>query len=86
MSMNIKSDAAHELARTLASATGETITGAVTVALEERLERVLGGDEAVRARAEALLIIGRDAARHLEGRARALDHGALLYDEEGLPR
>lgn len=39
MALSIKSDAADRLARELAATTGESITEAVTKALEERLER-----------------------------------------------
>ena len=39
MSLNIKNEETHQLARELVALTGETMTGAVTVALRERLER-----------------------------------------------
>jgi antitoxin VapB len=39
MALSIKTDKADRLARELARLTGETMTTAVTVALEERLER-----------------------------------------------
>ena len=39
MSLNIKNEETYQLARELANLTGETMTGAVTVALRERLER-----------------------------------------------
>ena len=39
MSLNIKNEETCRLARELAELTGETITGAITVALRERLER-----------------------------------------------
>jgi len=40
MALNIKSDEADRLARELAAVTGESLTTAVTVALQERLKRV----------------------------------------------
>lgn len=40
MTLNIKSDKADRLARELAETTGESLTLAVTTALEERLARV----------------------------------------------
>jgi len=40
MALNIKSDKADRLARELADATGESLTQAVTNALEERLARI----------------------------------------------
>ncbi len=39
MALSIKSDEADRLARELAAATGESLTRAVVVALEERLDR-----------------------------------------------
>ena len=39
MSLNIKNEETCRLARELADLTGETMTGAITVALRERLER-----------------------------------------------
>lgn len=40
MSLNIKDRKTHELARRLAAATGETVTEAVRIALQERLRRI----------------------------------------------
>jgi antitoxin VapB len=84
MSLNIKSDEAHRLARQLAQTTGESMTAAVTRALAERLERV--GHEHGGSLAKRLLAIGRDCAAHLKEPYRTIDHGELLYDERGLPR
>ena len=84
MSLNVKSDEAHRLARQLAQLTGESMTFAVTRALAERLERVnreRGGGLANR-----LLAIGQDCAAHLKEPYRSIDHGDLLYDDQGLPR
>ena len=39
MSLNIKNEETHRLARELAQLTGETMTGAITVAIRDRLER-----------------------------------------------
>lgn len=86
MSMNIKNPRAHELARELADLTGESLTEAVLISVEERLGRVRTSDDATRARADALLAIGRDSAARLQEPGRSADHGALLYDEHGLPR
>lgn len=36
--------------------------------------------------ATQLLAIGKDCASRLTGSRRDLDHGALLYDDKGLPR
>jgi antitoxin VapB len=85
MSLNIKNDEAHRLARQVADVTGESMTKAVVVALRERLERLK--KESGPSRVERILAIGRDCAAHLEEPYRSIDHGELLYDEQtGLPR
>ena len=84
MSLNIKSEEAHRLARELAEVTGESMTVAVTVAVRERLDRLHRQRGA--SLVERLLAIGRDCAAHLKEPYRSVDHGALLYDERGLPR
>jgi antitoxin VapB len=84
MHLNIKNPEAHRLARELANLTGESMTGAVTRALEERLER----ERRRRGRAgisEQLIVIGRRAASRGIRDPRAADD-ILGYDEAGLPR
>jgi len=83
MTLNIKDPEAHHLAQALAKETGETMTRAVTEALRERLQRVKQHRRPEATVAE-LLAIGRRCARTLKGSA--VDHGALLYDERGIPR
>ncbi len=85
MSLNIKNDEAQELTRELANLTGESLTQAVTIAVRERLDRIRATSDQTRIRADVLLAIGRDVARRLPERVRTLDHGELLYDEQGLP-
>lgn len=85
MSLNIKDPEAHELARKLAAATGETLTRAVVESLRERLNRVSRRGER-KATAEDLLEIGRRFAARMTEPGHSLDHGDLLYDEYGLPR
>jgi antitoxin VapB len=82
--LNIKSERAHRLARELSDLTGETLTAAITTALEDRLERVRSGSEANLA--ERLLEIGRDCAAHLKEPYKSIDHADLLYDGRGLPK
>lgn len=83
MSLNIKNSKAHELAAALAEVTGESMTKAVTVALEERLQRVK-----LKRRPDALatdlLRIGARCAAAIKGKRTA--HEELLYDEYGLPK
>lgn len=83
MSLNIKNAETVRLAREVADRTGETVTGAITVALAERLGR-LGPEGAPLA--ERLLAIGRDCAARLDEASRTVDHGDLLYGPDGLPR
>lgn len=84
MALNIKNKQTQKLARELAKLTGETMTGAITEAVRERLERT----RSVRGEGleERLLKIGKDCAERLREPFRTVDHGALLYDEKGLPR
>ncbi len=75
MSFNIKNDEAPSPARQRASAAGESIPHAVTVAVSERLYR-----------AARILEIARDAAERWVESHRTIDHRELLYGEAGLPR
>ena len=83
MSLNIKDAEAHKLAQALAEETNQTMTRAVTEAIRERLERVRR-QRKPEATVADLLSIGRRCARNLRGKT--VDHGAMLYDERGLPR
>ena len=83
--MNIKNKETHRLARELAELTGETMTGAVTVALKERLEREKH-ERSIEERALELYAIGQRCASLLRDGPSAVEHGDFLYDERGLPR
>lgn len=90
MALNIKNRETEKLAHELAELTGETLTGAVTEVLRERLERNRAehGREGV---AERLLDLARDFRASLTPEElqalQALDVDGLLYDEgTGLPR
>jgi antitoxin VapB len=83
MSLNIKSPAAHQLARSVADLTGETLTTAVEESLRERLERLRGAGSP--RLADRLLAIGRDCADRLPEPYRSADHAGLLYADDGLP-
>jgi antitoxin VapB len=84
MSLNIKNEEAHRLAQELARLTGESMTAAVTEAVRERLERVRRARAA--GLADRLLAIGKDCTARLKEPFRSVDHGELLYNEQGLPR
>ena len=84
MGLNIKSDEAHDLARELADLTGESMTKAVTVAVRERRDRIRAGSE--QRLADRLLAIARVTADRLPAEIHEVDHGELLYGDDGLPR
>ena len=85
MGLNIKNDETCRLADELARLTGETMTGAITVALRERLER-----EKRERSAEALVrdmrAIAERCAKLMGPGPSAVEIGEMLYDEQGLPK
>jgi antitoxin VapB len=83
MSLNIKDEEAHRVARQLARLTKESMTTAVREALGERLERIRGGGMS---KAERILKIGRECAFVCREPYRSVYHGELLYDDKGLPK
>jgi antitoxin VapB len=84
MSLNIKNEQTHRMAKELARLTGESVSGAVGQAVRERLERVRG--KSGKGIAERLLEIGRDCAAHLKEPYKSMDIDELLYDEKGMPK
>ena len=85
MGLNIKNDETCQLAGELARLTGETMTGAITVALRERLEREKR-ERSVEARVQELRTIAERCAQLLGRGPPAVEHGDVLYDERGLPK
>jgi antitoxin VapB len=86
-SLNLTDPTTYRLIRRLADQTGETMTQAVTVAVQERLDRVAGETAAEREqrRREVEALAASLAARFREP-FKSLDHGDWLYDDKGLPR
>ena len=85
MGLNIKNDETCRLARELARLTGESMTGAITVALRGRLvreQRRCG----VEARARRLRATAERCASLMGPGPASTEHGEMLYDERGLPR
>ena len=85
MSLNIKNEETCQLARELALLTGETMTGAITVALRERLERERKA-RSVETLVQDLKVIAHRCASTLRGGPSTIEHGDFLYDERGLPK
>lgn len=81
MSLNIKNEETHRLVQELASLTGESMTAAVTEAVRERLERVKR-----KGMAERIMEIAKRSAPLWKEPFKSIDHGDLLYDENGLPK
>ena len=84
MSLNIKNEETCRLTSEMARLTGETMTGAITVALRERLEREKHA-RSVEARVQELRAIADRCAKLLGPGPSAVEHGDVLYDERGLP-
>ena len=83
--LNLKNPETYRLASQVAKLTGESMTQAVTVSLRERLTS-LDRRTKEASLARDLMAIGADCASRLGRRTKRLDHGAMLYDEKGLPR
>jgi len=85
MSLNIKNAETYRLIRELADLTGESMTGAVTAAVRERLERLIAAERKA-GMAERLHAIAVDLRARLPDDFFDIEHGELLYDEDGLPK
>ena len=85
MGLNIKNEETCRLAAELAALTGETKTGAITVALRERLEREKRERDA-EALVEDLMAIGKRCAALMGPGPSSDEIGEFLYDERGLPK
>ena len=85
MALNIKNEETYRLVRELADLTGESMTGAVTEAVRERLERLKQAEGRV-GMAERILAIAADMHARLPKDFFDIEHGDLLYDEYGLPK
>ncbi len=85
MGLNIKNDEACRLAGELARLTGETMTGAITVALRERLEREKR-ERSAEALVQEMRAIAERCAKLMGPGPSAVEIGEMLYDEQGLPK
>lgn len=84
MALNIKDDTTDKLAREVAERAGETITQAIRIALEERLQRLSGRQRAATQREKVNEILQRIDA--LPRKTDLTDDEILGYDEHGIPR
>lgn len=85
MSLNIKNEETCQLAAELAQLTGDTMTGAITIALRQRLERERDRRGATQRLREMRKTAERCARLLAPGGPSAVQHGDVLYDERGLP-
>ena len=84
MALNIKDDRTDHLAREVAERTGESLTEAIRVSLEERLQRLSGRRRAPTQREKLREILTRlDALPRIDRRS---EHEILGFDEHGIPR
>ena len=85
MSLNIKNEETCRLAAELARLTGESRIGAITVALQERLERERRARD-IEDRRRDLRAAAERCAKLMGPGPSVGEHGDFLYDERGLPR
>ena len=85
MGLNIKNVETCKLAADLAKLTGETNTGAITIALRERLERERRGRN-LTSKLREMRVIAKRCATFVVPGSSSLEHGDELYDEFGLPQ
>ena len=89
MSMNIKDERVHAMARELAARRGTTVTDAVRQALRAELERqpIQQSPDGIEARKEAIRAICARFSARAEWRGRtSKELQDELYDEYGLPQ
>jgi antitoxin VapB len=84
VSLNIKDEKTHRMAKELARLTGESMTAAVSEAVRERLESVRGRSK--KDTTERILEIGRECAARLKEPYKSMNVDDLLYDEKGMPK
>lgn len=80
--LNLKDPEAHRLAAEISRLTGESMTRAVTTALKEKLDRIEHCDS--KATTQELRAIAKGISSQVQ--RPYIDHSALLYDENGLPK
>jgi antitoxin VapB len=82
MRLTVDNPEAYRLARAIADVTGETLTAAVIEALRQRHTGLEG--RSCRASVDEILAIADRVSVHIK--KPYLEHGTLLYEENGLPK
>lgn len=85
MGLNIKNEETHRLIRELAAITGESMTTAVTVAVQDRLTRIQQSEPGARM-ADRIHEIATEMRTRLPADFLGIDPTDVLYDRDGLPR
>jgi antitoxin VapB len=83
-SLSIKNKETYRLVHELADLTGESMTTAVTLAVQERLDRIRCEQDT--GLVERIMAIVEDAAPRFKEPFQSTDIDELLYDEFGLPK
>jgi hypothetical protein len=86
MVLQIEAPETLRLVERLSELTGESAETAVEVALRERLERLRDPEEESARRAKVQALVDDLAARFKKSGQPYIDHGDLLYGEDGLPQ
>ena len=79
--INIKNQKARALVDEIVQRTGETVTEAVTAALQKRLNELTREEKLARVRE-----LTKGLADHWLEPWKSMDHGEILYDEMGMPK
>lgn len=84
MSLNIKNKEAYKLANEIAQLTGQSMTTVVINALRKQRQQ-LQHQQRKEIQRHELMAIAKRCAAHLQQPGSAVQHGDMLYDEQGLP-
>lgn len=85
MALSIKDPKTDQLARRIAAITGESLTEAIQHSLEERL-RMIEKTTHKSINLQRIYEIQANVKSNLPKGVNSLDHGEILYDENGLPK
>ena len=86
MALQIQSPETLRLVEELAQRTGDSTESTIEIAVRERLERLQTPAAREKRRVELQALVDSLAARFKASGQPLIDHGDLLYGEDGLPR